>query len=88
MKYTGKILAIQGKKVKQVNKTLAKKHFDKGETIFLNACNMRINNSWSSPMPINNENEKKFDTVVNEFEYYNCCNERGKYANFFIELTN
>ena len=30
----------------------------------------------------------QFDNVLNSFEYYNCCSERGKYANFFVQINN
>jgi len=30
--------------------------------------------------------EKQFNEIVNSFENYNCDSERGKYANFFIQL--
>ena len=29
----------------------------------------------------------QFDNILNSFENYNCCNERGKYANFFVEIN-
>tara|TARA_R110002020_G_scaffold2168_7_gene10003 strand:+ start:177 stop:548 length:372 start_codon:yes stop_codon:yes gene_type:complete len=29
----------------------------------------------------------QFDNVLNSFENYNCCSERGKYANFFAEIN-
>lgn len=86
MRYSDEFITIGKKQVKQVNKTLAKKLYDNGKEIFLNSCNMRLNNMWTSPMPLNNSNEEKFESVVNSFEYYNCCNERGKYANFFTEI--
>jgi hypothetical protein len=86
MRYTGEFIKIGNKEVKQVNKTTAKKLYDSGKTIYLNAANMRLNNCWTSPMPLDNSAGEKFKTMINEYEYYNCCNERGTYANFFTEL--
>jgi hypothetical protein len=46
-----------------------------------------LHEKWPTE-PITGEVRKwipEFDRVVNEFEYYNCCNERGKYAHFYIE---
>jgi len=30
----------------------------------------------------------QFDNVLNSFEYYNCCSQRGNYTNFFAEVKN
>ena len=84
MRYTDEYITIEDKSVKQVNKTVAKCLYDKGETVYLNACNMRLDNMWTSPIPLNNKAGEKFNTMVNAYEYYNCDNERGLYANFFV----
>lgn len=86
MKYQGETITINGVKTTQVNKRKARKIYESGKTVYLNACNMRVNNVWTSPMPSSNESGEKFEAMVNGFEYYNCCNERGKYANFFVEI--
>lgn len=86
MKYSDQFIQIGNTTVKQVNKVQAKKLYDNGKQIYLHACNMRLNNAWQSPMPLDNSQGEKFSTMVNEFEYYNCCNERGKYSNFFVNL--
>jgi hypothetical protein len=122
MKYSNEYITINNKQVKQVNKTTAKKLFNKGETVFFHPCNMMLNNSWQKPMSIKiDESEPlfkycgynkgikffmtcktleeaeenlrtgfkkiyQFDTVLNSFENYNCCNERGNYTNFFVEV--
>ena len=83
MKYTNEFIKIGNTEVKQINKTTARKMYEDGKDIYLNACNMRINNSWTSPMLLNNKAKEKFKTMINEYEYFNCCNERGNYANFF-----
>lgn len=79
--------------VKQVTKTAAKKAFNKGETIWLHPCNMRLNNPWGiRPCPIDKEQafyvdeSRAFEAVVNNFKYYNCDNERGKYPIYFIKV--
>lgn len=87
MKYTNEFIKIGNKQVKQINKTEAKKVYDQGHDLYLNACNMMLNNSWTSPMLLNNGSSEKFETMVNEYEYYNCCSERGKYANYFINVN-
>lgn len=50
---------------------------------------MRFDNMWQSACPISKSTEQwidqDFDKIVNEFTYYNCDNERGKYPNFFVK---
>lgn len=92
MKYKDEVIRIERicVNVKQVNKVLARRLYNEGKTIFLNACNMRINNMWTTPCPISKGNEAwsgdSFDGRVNEYQWYNCDNERGKYANYFVEV--
>ena len=88
MRYTNEFIEIDNKEVKQVNILMAARLYNSGKTIYLNACNMRINNHWTSPMPLNNKEGEKFNSMVNEYEYYNCCSERGKYSNFFTSIKN
>lgn len=90
MRYTNESLTMQGMDVKQVNKTKARKDFKAGHIIFMNACNMRSSSLWTSPAQMINSAPKEsiypdptFDAQVNSFEYYNCNNKMGKYANFF-----
>jgi len=77
---------IEGKRYEQVSKPTARKLFKQGRTIYLNACLMMPGNVWQSFCPIKTDTIQgtTFETQVNEFEYYNCDSERGKYANFFI----
>jgi len=50
---------------------------------------MRFNNMWQSAYPISKSTEQweeqDFDKTVNEYTYYNCDHERGKYPNFFVK---
>ena len=95
MRYAGEIITLKrnGKvvRVKQVNKTSARKHYDEGKTIYLLACNMRVNNQWQGLCLVNKSDVpeafmQSFDSVVNDFKYYNCDLERGTYPIFFIEV--
>jgi len=38
---------------------------------------------WIKPYPINNRAGQDFDSIVNNFEFYNCW-ELGYYTNFWI----
>lgn len=89
MRYSGQILTMRdGKvKIKQVSKRTAQKVYDEGKTVYMQSCNMPFNSFWQSPCPANKNNwEVSFEQLVNEFMYYNCDSERGKYANFFVEV--
>ena len=78
-----------GLELKQVNKTLARKLFNKGVTVYILPSNMRLNNTWGKPLDTNQEmydmTVDNFDKIVNSFEYYNCSNETGLYSHFLIE---
>ena len=75
-----------GLELKQVNKTLARKLFNEGMTVYILPSNMRVNNAWTRPLDINKEMyDMSFDKIVNSFEYYNCSNETGLYSHFLIE---
>ena len=87
MRYTNEFIEIGNKQVKQINKTEAKKVYEQGQDVYLNACNMMLKNSWTRPNYINKKSCEKFEAMVNEYEYYNCCSERGKYANYFININ-
>lgn len=93
MRYSGEIITLRpsGIRVKQVNKTTARKLYNEGKTIYMHSCNMTLNNPWTSPYDININGRyglanTSFDSMVLDFQYYNCDAERGKYANFFVEV--
>lgn len=76
---------------KRVNKSTARKMYNKGCNILLLPCN--VNDSavqgthpWIKAVSISSctEDMNKFDRTVNEFEYYNCNAELGYYAHYFV----
>lgn len=79
-------------KVMQVTSSKAKKAYESGKPIWLHPCNMRVNNAWQKPMPTSKKRIEDnaftdrctFENVVNDFRYYNCDNERGRYPIFFV----
>ena len=70
----------------RVRKDVARRLYKEGRTIYLTPSNIAASDSnfWVTPYPISNRDEKNFDDVVNEFEYYNCNSELGYYTNFWI----
>jgi hypothetical protein len=76
-----------GNKYSRVRKDVARKLFKEGKTIYLTPSNVAASDSnlWIKPYPISNRrNLRSFDSIVSEFEYYNCCYKLGYYANFWI----
>lgn len=73
----------------KVNKPQAEELYNNGYTIFFHPCRMRLNNMWQSPYKAqrNEQRPEEFQKVNNEFTYYNCDNERGKYPSYFAILN-
>jgi len=80
-------ITVNGVNYKQINKTSANKIYSHGGEIFLLPCNARPG-FWVSLMPAKLDvlQDREFDALVNEFEYYNCCNELGRYSVFFKQI--
>jgi len=76
------------------NKRIARKAYNDGETIILYANKVEPNGVWISGYEMNKEDIKNrcgitssdFDTVVNEFECYNCDYEMGYYTSFYVDV--
>ena len=70
----------------RIRKDVARRLFNEGRTIYLTPSNIAASdtNMWIKPYPINNRDEKDFDLLINQFEYYNCCHKLGYYTNFWI----
>lgn len=85
---------VNGTTYKQVRKDTARKLYAQGHEIALLQCKANPFSLWVNfhtimpKLPFGSlENftfEKQFDACVNSYEYYNCNNESGKYANFFV----
>ena len=88
MKYTNQFPYIGNHPVKQINKTLARKIFNSGMAVYFHPSNLNLNNAWQNPilLGLGKHRPVDFDTILNEFEYYNCDGQRGHYTNFFINL--
>lgn len=75
--------------VKQIQKRTAKKLYDQGKTIYFQASNLRPFGVWQSIMLVTSKQEEiSFENLCNEYTWYNCDSERGKYINFYQSLTN
>jgi len=80
-----KILAYSNQYTR-IRKDVARRLFKEGKTIYLTPSNVAASDSnmWIKPYPINNRAGQDFDSVVNNYKYYNCCYELGYYTNFWI----
>lgn len=74
--------------VKQINVKTAKNLFDNGKELFLKPSNLIFDSVLFRPMNLQKVgfNDRPFENVVNEFMYYNCDNERGKYIQYFVRV--
>lgn len=74
--------------VERIDKRTARKLYNAGKTIYLQGCTMRFDNMWQSACPISKDREQwegqNFDSTVNEYTYYNCDSERGRYVHFYV----
>ena len=73
-----------GKIYKRVDKRVARKLFDGGGIVYLVPCRANPCSDWVGLISIRKESAG-FDTVINEFEYYNCNTELGKRAAYYVE---
>lgn len=75
--------------IKQITIRKARRLYNEGKQVYLQSCNMRFNSMWQSACCVSKKTKQwcsdlDFDRIVNEFVFYNCDNERGSYANFFV----
>lgn len=76
---------LSGDKIyKRVDKRVARKLFDAGGVVYLAPCKANPSPDWVGLIDIRKESAA-FDTVINEFEYYNCNFEMGKRAAYYVE---
>lgn len=55
------------------------------ESILVTACKTNVNSPWAhfSELKV----DEDFDMFVDEFSYYNCNTERGKYPAFYVSMN-
>lgn len=81
-----------GIEYRRISKKAAEKRYNAGlTTIFCPVNLFPFNRFFPVSMEINRENIncnfQAFQTIVNEFEYYNCsCNETGYYTAFYAPI--
>ncbi len=75
----------------RVNKARARAGFNNGEVVRITPVNGRptTNSPWQLWVDIQRDYVcnvgKSFDEIINEFEYYNCNSEVGRYAKYYMK---
>ena len=75
--------------MKRIRKNEARKRYNEGKEIIILPCKANPKSAWFTGFTMVNDPAEKepvrdFDSYVNEFEYFNCCNELGYYAAYYI----
>lgn len=75
--------------MKRINKRTAKKLWENNENFIIVPCKCSPYGLGAlytqCDLDSRDENRRAFDTFVNEFTYYNCNNEMGRYPAFYKE---
>lgn len=71
----------------KVNKTKARMLYEKGAIIMILPCKIALNNIYIQPVEVSNKSNLPFDSIVNEFEYYNCSCATGGYASYYVDSS-
>jgi hypothetical protein len=71
--------------MKQINKAQARKMYAMDKPFIIVPCNMRPNSVFAITVCNGMWGHENFDSLYNEFCYYNCSNETGRYPRFYIE---
>lgn len=73
----------------RINKAAARKLWNEGRNFIIVPCKCSPNGLGAlyteTDLSTDADIRRTFDTFVNEFEFYNCNPETGKYAAFYTE---
>ena len=74
---------------RRINKSVARRLYNAGEDVLFCPCKMRPLSTWGLGIIENKDNwgnkDIPFDTLVDNYIWYNCGNETGKYVAFYIK---
>ena len=79
---------INGITCVRVSKALARKAYNYGLGVYFCPCKLHPGFPWNPEIGIAKQDSDSFETVLNEFEFYNCSNETGRYTAFYMEKWN
>lgn len=71
--------------MEKVDKQRARKEYNAGNNVFLLPSKAVPGSIWIQPFKINkNTLQRDFETVLNEYAYYNCSTETGKRVTYYL----
>lgn len=70
--------------MKKINKATARKLWEQGKEFWMCACNMRPE-CGNLIQPQYHKDFASFNVLYNNFCYYNCNSETGRYPAFYID---
>jgi hypothetical protein len=70
----------------RVTKAAARKAYDLGKEVTLCQCLVNLDSPWNLGCPVHKDMDdpEDFQTVVNNFHYYNRCPELGTYPAYYL----
>ena len=68
----------------RITKADALRRYKNGSIIYLCPVKLAPGGFWWPEIPIKNDSPRRFESIINEFEYYNCDAERGYYTAYYI----
>lgn len=74
------------KQYKKINKKTAESLYNTFQEIYIIPCKCNINSIWFTGCSVINDGTRTFEQLVNQFIYYNCCNELGKHPAYYMEV--
>ena len=75
--------------MKKIRKNTARKLYNMGKSIIILPCKCRPGSMWLHGFEIKKTApQNDFDRLINEFEYYNCNAETGRYTAYYAEEVN
>ena len=82
------MINYSSEKMQRVNRRIAERLYNGGVAVGLCPCKMNPEHPYFSMLAwVDNsiESEKSFESWCNEFSWYNCNNETGRYISFYIK---
>ena len=70
---------------KRITKRAAFTAYKNGQTIYLIPVKLAPGGFWRPEIPIRNGSPREWESIINEFQYYNCNSVAGKYTAFYIK---
>lgn len=71
--------------MKKIRKNTARRVYKNGGSLIITPCRCHPCLFMGFEISKNSLDGRDFDSVINEFEYYNCTSETGRYTAFYVE---